>query len=129
MIFPENHDGEIPSRRRLFAPSLVAWMLAVALFGAGVVTCAQAQPETISVDCEAIAGFAAFMTTYRDTGAELARVVALLRARGRGQPDLQVYEAEVRRVWREDLPRDAAAAAAHRRCTEVLGQYPRTRDG
>ena len=128
-------EDERDERVRLRPPCLWGWLFIVALFAAGIATCAHGQVVRgeVEVDCDDYAAFAGFFTTYRDADAKLEKLVEMLRARfavGGVDPDRQaIYLAELRRMWHEGLSREEAAAAAHKRCTDQLGSYPRRREG
>lgn len=86
---------------------------------------AQAPPAT--VDCRSMAMTLERIATYRDTGANLDKVVGLLRKLAAGSPVelVAVYEREVRRMWREGLAADDAALAFYVRYTSRLGDMGR----
>jgi len=124
-------EDERDERAHLRGPSLIAWLFVVGLVCAGMVTCAGAQEAEVEVDCHDFASFASTMSVYRWVGADLSRVVQMLRRSNTGQdPDrLKVYEDEVRRIWRLQPSQDDAEASAFKRCMDLMGSFPKRREG
>jgi hypothetical protein len=117
-------------REQLRNPMLVVTLVAIALVSVGVAYCAQAAEAEVEVDCHDYASFAATMSVYRWIGADLSRVVQLLRKTNLSQDParLKVYEAEARRIWRAQPSQDDAEASAFKRCTDLLGRFPRAKE-
>jgi hypothetical protein len=124
-------EDERDMRSRLRGPCLAAWLFIVALFAAGMATCAHGQGNEVEIDCDKLSRFASMASSYRLAGADQGLFLAIFRKSNEGaDPDvLRVFEQEVRRVWTERMPTvDDAEAAAFRRCTAQLGSYPRGKE-
>lgn len=74
-------------------------------------------------DCVDIASQAGAAADFRDAGADLEKTVRIARLRNafRTSAEMNVIEREVRRVWREQLPRKHAVANLYKRCRRGLG--------
>lgn len=101
-----------------------AW---AALLGLVVYIVAPARAQPVLFDCEPFATGIARMADFRDTGADLGRVIAMARKRNPDMPFAYraVVEREMRRLWREGLPAERAREALYRRCMEQLGDMGR----
>lgn len=92
-----------------------------------VLACREARADPVLFDCAQLAAAVGNMADFRDTGGRLELVVRMARDRNRGAPAsyLDVIEREIRRLWREQLPRAAAVDSAFKRCRAQLGDMGR----
>lgn len=85
----------------------------------------KAQTPTDTVfNCRALAEAIAPFADFRDAGADLPMVIAMLRERTQGINPARraVVEREIRRLWLEGLPRLESAFQLYERCERQLGQ-------
>lgn len=101
--------------------------LVASLLWAAVLYCvppARAQERVgLHFDCKALADGIGAAAVYRDVGADLTKTIAFYRTSASATPEARkvVIEREIRRMWREGLPRAEAAFAVYRRCEAQLG--------
>lgn len=81
----------------------------------------------VQFDCHTLAVAMGGMADFRDTGADLEKVVRMARRRhpNSGSAQVAVIEREIRRLWAERLPGDLAARRLFERCRAQLGDMGR----
>lgn len=106
----------------LFWPALAA-AAGLAFVFAVVLYAPHARGAGVQFDCHQLALAIGGMADFRDTGADLTKVLRMARTRNPNASGrhLAVIEREIRRLWAERLPGDVAARRVFERCRTQLG--------
>lgn len=107
----------------------IAIVVVAALALAGIMGNARAQ-ERVEFDCQALAAGVASIVVFRDTGADVDRVVALFRKLnaegGKATPaHLNAIEREIRAMWQADAEAEVVAMELFMRCKAQDGDMGR----
>jgi hypothetical protein len=112
-------------RRRLREVLLLMIVAIVAGLALGAIFArpAHAGREAVEFDCGELALVIYRIADFRDTGADLERVVRLAHEQNAevSRAHREVIEREIRRLWKERQPAEEAAARLFRRCRAQLG--------
>jgi hypothetical protein len=107
----------------------IAWAAAAALvvFFLVLLSPRKAHADPVIFDCQQIALAMSLVADFRDTGADLEKMVALAMKQNEelALPYQEVLEREIRRVWKEAKPKRNAVASVYRRCRAQLGDMGR----
>lgn len=108
-------------------PVRAAWWIWAATIVAAIGLAAWAGRDAqgaVFLDCRELAVAMGVAADFRDTGAELDKVIAMARRRNAealNPAQLAALEREIRRVWAEKIPVDDVPQRTFERCRSRLG--------
>lgn len=123
---------EDPFRRAGWYGWGILAVAAIAVVFAFSVSQAQTRkPAGVYFDCRELADAVGGFADFRDTGADLERVIRMLhnsvRDSASKRPErYQVIEREIRRMWAEGLPYPEATQQLYERCVRQMGDMGRS---
>lgn len=103
------------------------WAIVVGLAISLVVYATRADAEPVRFDCQQFAVGIGLAVDFRDTGAQLDKVLTLARKRN-GDVSVahrEAIEREIRRAWSEGRSRERAVFDVFKRCQQQMGDMGR----